>query len=138
MLERHAQWPEALASGIARAWAKPFTWGENDCCLFACDCVLGITKTDIAKDFRGYKNIDEAKIILDRFGGVGGVAEAVAQEYGVPQITALAARRGDICLIEAGHGETLGVCAGDHILCPGLKGLVSYPLLQGIRAWKIG
>lgn len=138
MLERHAKWPEELASCISHARVKPFTWGENDCCLFACDCALAITDTDIAKDFRGYRNIDEAKIILDRFGGVGGVAEAVARKYAVPEITALAAGRGDICLIEAGHGETLGVCGGDHILCPGLKGLVSYPLLQGIRAWKIG
>jgi len=138
MLKRHAQWPEALASEIARAWTKPFTWGANDCCLFACDCVLAMTGTDIASSFRGYRNVEEAKDILKRFGGVGGVAEDVARQYGVSQIPALMGQRGDIFLIDVGHGETLGVGAGERILCPGFRGLVSLPQLQAIRAWKIG
>lgn len=138
MLIRHAQWPEVLASVITHARAKPFIWGENDCCLFACNCVWAITGTDIAAAFRGYRSIEEAKVILDLYGGVGGVAEAVALEHGVYEVRCAQARRGDICLIDAGHGETLGVCVGENILCPGLKGLVSYPLLQAIRAWEIG
>lgn len=76
--------------------------------------------------------------ILKRFGGVGAVADAMTELHGVPKIPALQAKRGDICLIDIGRGETLGVCAGDRIICPGLRGLVAYPLLQGIRAWEIG
>ncbi len=138
MLKRHAHWPEALAAEIAHAWAKPFTWGENDCCLFACDCGLAITGTDLAASLRGYRTFDEAQEILKRFGGVGAVADAMTELHGVPKIPALQAKRGDICLIDIGRGETLGVCAGDRIICPGLRGLVAYPLLQGIRAWEIG
>jgi len=124
MLKRNANWPEALAAEIARAWAKPFTWGENDCCLFACDCALAMTGTDMAASLRGYRDYE--------------VAQAVVKRYGIAGIAPLRARRGDICLIDIGRGETLGVCAGDRILCPGLRGLVAYPLLNGIRAWEIG
>ena len=138
MLKRNANWPEALAAEIARAWAKPFTWGENDCCLFACDCALAMTGTDMAASLRGYRNYEEAQAVLKRFGGVGAVADAMAERYGIAGIAPLRARRGDVCLIDIGRGETLGVCAGDRILCPGLRGLVAYPLLNGIRAWEIG
>lgn len=138
MLKRHAQWPEALAAEIARVWTKPFTWGQNDCCLFACDCALAMTGTDMAATLRGYTNFDEAQEILKRFGGVAAVADAMTELHGVPKIPALQAKRGDICLIDVGNGETLGVCAGDRIICPGFRGLVAYPLLQGIRAWEIG
>lgn len=138
MLTRFSNWPEALATEIARVWAKPFVWGDNDCCLFAANCAVAITGSDIAASFRGYSTFEEASAILDRFDGVAGLAEAVARRYGLPEITPAKARRGDVCLLDAGKGETLGVCAGDRIVCPGFRGLVAYPLLQGIRAWGIG
>jgi hypothetical protein len=138
MLKRHARWPEALAAEITRAWSKPFSWGSNDCCLFACDCVLAMTDVDIAASFRGYRSRVEAREFLKKNGGVGGIAEAVAVHYEIPLIAPLCAGRGDIFLLDAGHGETLGVCTGDRIVCPGFQGLLSFPILQGIRAWRIG
>ena len=138
MLKRHPRWPEILAAEIARAWSKPFLWGSNDCCLFACDCVLAMTDIDIAASFRGYQSRAEARELLKKHGGVGGIAESVATEYSIPLIAPSHAGRGDILLLDAGHGETLGVCAGDRIACPGFHGLLTFPLLQGIRAWRIG
>lgn len=138
MLKRRHGWPEALAAEIERAYHLPFSWGNNDCCLFACNCALVLTGIDLAASFRGYKTRREAMEVLKKFGGVSGVAEAVAHSHAVPEIVPLCARRGDVCLLDAGRGETLGVCVGDWIVCPGFSGLTAFPLLQGIRAWEIG
>lgn len=138
MLKRRQDWPEALAAEIERAWRLPFIWGENDCCLFASNCAAIITGVDMAASFRGYRTRREAMAIIKKFGGIGGVAEAVARTHAVAEIVPLRARRGDVCLLDAGRGETLGVCVGDWIVCPGFTGLTAYPLLQGIRAWEIG
>ncbi len=138
MLKRRHDWPEALAAEIERVWRLPFSWGDHDCCLFAANCVFAFTGVDLAASFRGYKTRREAMEVLKKFGGVGGVAEAVAHSHAVPEIVPLCARRGDVCLLDAGRGETLGVCVGDWIVCPGFSGLTAFPLLQGIRAWEIG
>lgn len=138
MLKRRADWPEALAAEIERAWSLPFAWGMNDCCLFASNCAFAITGVDMAASLRGYRTRREAMSVLEKFGGVSGVAEAVAHSHAVPEIVPLRARRGDVCLLDAGRGETLGVCVGDWIVCPGFGGLTAFPLLQGIRAWEIG
>ncbi len=105
MLKRRTDWPEALAAEIERAWSLPFVWGMNDCCLFACNCVLVLTSVDLAASFRGYRTRREAMEVLKKFGGIGGVAEAVARIHAVPEIVPLRARRGDICLLDAGRGE---------------------------------
>ncbi len=138
MLKRHVQWPEAFASEIAHAYRLPFVWGSNDCCLFACNCILAITGVDVAAPFRGYRTRQEAMVVLEKLGGVGGVAETVARNHDIRMIPALLARRGDVCLLNAGRGDTLGVCIGDWIVAPGPKTLTAFPLLQGIRAWEIG
>lgn len=138
MLKRIKDWPEALASEMARVQNMPFEWGKNDCCLFACNAVKAITGKDLARSFRGYKTRNEAFDLIKSFGGIGKLAESVAKKYSIPEIDPLLARRGDVCLLDAGRGETLGICVGDTIVAPGDKGLVGFPLMQGLRAWRIG
>jgi len=141
MLERIPHWPEAYADELARVHNKPFEWGKNDCCLFACNVAMAITGTDLARPFRGYKNRTEAFELIKGYGGIGKLAESVAQEYSIPEIEPLRARRGDIFLFDNGNGETLGICRGDLVLAPGEDGLIGHPLskLSGkLRAWEIG
>jgi hypothetical protein len=141
MLKRLTNWPEAFAAALESARARPFQWGENDCCLFACDVVLAITGTDLARPFRGYKNRKEALTVIAGFGGIGALAENVAAMHGIPEIPPLQARRGDVCLFDNGNGETLGICRGDLVLAPGKDGLIGHPLttvLETLRAWEIG
>ena len=137
-IKRYPDWPERLAKFIDAARIKPFVWGENDCCLFAMDCVQAITGQDLAQPYRGYTSQTQALRLLNRSGGVAGIAEAVAAKYDIPEITPLTAQRGDVCLFDIGRGNTLGIRAGEHIYAPGFKGLIGFPALQAVRAWRIG
>ena len=138
MLKRHPNWPELLAGKIDAARTSPFIWGENDCCLFAADCVEIMTGIDLAGDYRNYKTKAEALRLLKKYGGVAGIAEAIAKQHSILEIQPLNAQRGDVCLFDIGRGDTLGVVAGEHIFAPGPDGLVGFPLEQAVRAWRIG
>lgn len=141
MLTRLNNWPEAFAAALDAVQNEPFEWGKNDCCLFACNIVKAITGTDLARPFRGYKNRNEAFEVIKSYGGIGKLAESVAQEYGISEINPLKARRGDVCLFDTGQGETLGICRGDLVLAPGKEGMVGHPISKiqsTLRAWEIG
>jgi len=137
-IKRYPDWPERLAKFIDAARMKPFVWGENDCCLFAMDCVAAITGQDLAQPYRGYTSQTQALRLLNRSGGIAGIADAVAAKYDIPEITPLTAQRGDVCLFDIGRGDTLGIRAGEYIYAPGFKGLIGFPALQAVRAWRIG
>ncbi len=134
MLTRLIDWPERLAKLIAHAGRQKFCLGTHDCCFFVADCIFAMTGTDPAHDVRGMP----IKAILKRYGGVGFLAAIKASDYQMKTISTRAARRGDICLLNAGRGETLGVCLGARVACPGAEGLVFYPLLAAERAWMVG
>lgn len=138
MIKRFPDWPERLAGYINLCLKRPFVWGENDCCLFAMDCVQEMTGVDLAKPYRGYKTQIQALRLLNRHGGIAGIAETVAEKHGIAEIPPLTSQRGDVCLFDIGRGDTLGIRAGEHIFAPGRQGLVGFPVLQGIRAWRIG
>ncbi len=138
MLKRLPNWPELLAGKIDDARNLPFVWGENDCCLFAAHCVEIITGIDLAGDYRSYETKADALRLLKKYGGVARIAEVIAKEYSIPEVPALYAQRGDVCLFDIGGGDTLGVVAGEHIFAPGQDGLVGLPVLQAVRAWRIG
>ena len=137
-IKRLPNWPELLAGKIDAARQQPFIWGKNDCCLFAAHCVEIITGVDLVGDYRSYKTKAEALRLLKKYGGVAGIAEAIAKEQGIPKVSALHAQRGDVCLFDIGRGDTLGIVAGEHIFAPGPKGLIGFPVLQAVRAWRIG
>jgi len=138
MLKRLPNWPELLAGKIDAAREQPFVWGENDCCLFAAHCVEVITGIDLSGDYRSYKTKAEALRLLKKYGGVAGIAEAIAKQHNILEILPLNAQRGDVCLFDIGRGDTLGVIAGEHIFAPGPDGLLGFPVLQAKRAWRIG
>ena len=138
MIKRLNDWSIRLDRFIDTHRNRPFVWGENDCCLFAMNCVKQITGEDLAAPFRGYKDQREALKLLKRCGWVSGIAEAVAEKYEIPEIPALSASRGDVCLFDIGRGDTLGIRAGEWIYAPGYCGLIAFPMLQAIRSWRIG
>jgi hypothetical protein len=150
-MTRFENWPEILAQFVAERARTPFAWGVNDCCLMSCDAVLGYTGVDMAAGFRGkYDSGLSAARAMKEFcgGGVEQVAEKMAAQLNIPEWpTVKLARRGDVVLFEYDgefRGErvtqraTLGICCGGDAVVPAQDGLLSIPISQCRRAWRIG
>lgn len=132
-MKRFPDWPSRLAKIIAHAANQPFALDEHNCCFFAADCIQAITGIDPAHDLRG---CNAARVLKLR--GVNALMDEKAEIYNMKPIRPMNARRGDICLLNAGNGETLGICLGAQIACPGNNGLVYFSLKHAIRAWSVG
>jgi hypothetical protein len=139
-MRRKEGWERRLDETIRAAFGRPFSWGSFDCCLFAADCVGVLTGIDPAQQFRGYKTARGAAGVLRRNGGVAGVASRMARQNGAEEIRPAFAQRGDVVLIKAPRGESLGVVGldGRTALVPDKVGLRAVPLTLAARAWRIG
>jgi hypothetical protein len=135
-VKRFEDWPRRLAAALEAARRQPFSWGEQDCALFAAGVVLAMTGADLAAAFRGrYATRAGAVALLGARGGL----EAVATEaLGAPLANARLARRGDVVMTGSEDGPALGVC-GAGGLCwfaaPG--GLTTRPLTAATMAWRV-
>lgn len=126
-------WRPRFDALIQSRMSAPFSWGWNDCCLFAADAALAITGVDHAADVRGtYSTEREAMRVLKRLGGVSSLASR-----GGDECLPLTARTGDVCLVMQGDREALAVCAGHVLLAPAATGLAAHQLTDALRAWRI-
>ncbi len=133
MTARLIDWPERLAEFVQSRRDTPFSWGGNDCCLFAADAVQAVTGTDPAADLRGtYAAALDAARLVEELGGI----EAIAAARLGDEIPVLLARRGDVVAIDAGAGISLGVCIGAQAAVPAADGLAFLPIGQATRAWR--
>ncbi len=127
-------WAEKLDQVITEHRAMPFAWGSNDCALFCADCVLAITGTDYAANWRGrYASALGSVRLLNKAGGslervIDGLFEAIPQQF---------LQRGDIALFNVGNGETIGICLGAQIAAPGHGGLEFIPLRECRKGWRV-
>lgn len=139
MLARFHDWEKRLREFSESKRTEPFSYGLNDCCLFACDGVTAITGVDLARDIRGYIGEEEAAAVLDEFGGVGGVAEFMAQQHEIVEVPVKRAKRGDVVLCEWDGKEIL--CLIDCSSAPAMPGdtrMTHLPRGSMKRAWSIG
>lgn len=137
ILQRLPGWQQAFADFMAERNARPFKWGENDCCLFAADDVRAITGTDPAERLRGYKGFAGAQRLIAR---AGGLRELVIGILGEPLAPTLA-RQGDVGLVTQPCGLlTVAVHggAGWHAPAAGEGGLAWLPAHMAQCAWRIG
>jgi hypothetical protein len=126
---------------ISRALA-PFTWGSNDCALFAADAIEAITGIDVAADFRGLYDNEAAawKAIAKVCNGttVEHAAVYCATKFGMiewefPRM----AKRGDLVVLQNADRVIAGVVHlnGRHLISVGDEGLQRFPITQVKRAW---
>lgn len=104
MIIRKPSWEQILDREIRAADEKDFVWGENDCCVFACNVVMALTGVDLAADLRDkYSSSLEAASQMLAYcgGGVEALADKVAAKLGIKEIPALMASRGDIVLVKS-------------------------------------
>lgn len=124
---------KALHDFIESRKNTPFKWGENDCCLFACDAVLAMTGRDYSTGFRGeYDNEVGALKVVKKAGGIRAIATAALGA----EIKPLTAQRGDIVMLEIPR-PTLGVCVGDRVAATGENGLEYRSLSTATCAWRV-
>lgn len=132
--QRLPDWQPRLAALFAARAAEPFTWGRFDCCLFAADAVQAVTGHDPAADLRGtYSTAAEAVRVLERVGGVAGVAIRRAG----PVIPAQLAQAGDVGLsLLDPERPALAVWGGAAWHAAGTIGLATVPASAVVRAWR--
>ena len=129
-------WPSRLALVVADAERMPFGWGVHDCAIFARNCQVAVTGKDRFGDlFGGYKTALGAARRIKRagFDDIEGLLSAH-----LPEVPVNFAQRGDVAVVDAGHGATLAVMLGETVALPGLDGLARYPRALVRRAWRVG
>ena len=129
-------WETRLNDVIEAALYRPFRWGENDCCLFAAECVKAVTGADVGSPYRGlYDSAHGAACLLDELGGLEGVVSVCFA--GFSEIPPAMAQRGDLVLTLNAGREVLGVVTAVQIAVPGESGLVFLPVSTASKAWRV-
>jgi hypothetical protein len=139
-MKRISNWPEALRGFVETKRHEPFVWGQNDCCLFASDCVLAITGDDpaAALDLRGtYDSALSANRLMESRGGIEAIVTVAADAHDWAEIAPAFAQRGDVVSFAMPSGFTLGICLGKQAVFAGADGIVFQDTLNCRRAWRI-
>lgn len=127
-MSRDSLWPLLLTQFIEERRDVPFTWGRNDCCLFAADWVRLCTGSDPAAELRGkYSSALSAARILQKHGGVRGIIRTFGEPIGLHPIDGKFDQRGDLVVAETGNGESIGISIGTHAAFVGARGLLFAP-----------
>jgi hypothetical protein len=138
-LTRRPDWQERLTALIVARMTWPFIWGANDCATFAAEAVLQMTGTPLLP--AGVPTWSSARQAYRALRPTGGLAQAV-RAIGLEEVGPRMARRGDLVLLRAPARSgsmrgALGVCLGERIAAPGLRGLVMTRLSEGVTAWRV-
>lgn len=131
---RLPDWPLRLEHFFAVRAPMPFSWGRNDCALFAADAVQAMTECDPAPaGLRGHTTAKQAYRALDRHHGLAAIATGALGE----PIHPLRATVGDIVLLQVQGRDALAVCNGTTALMPSAHGVVSVSMEDASMAWRV-
>jgi len=127
-------WQSALDAILRERMTRPFMLSENDCAMFAADCVKAVTGHDFAADWRGaYRTEAEAAAGLAQLGG--SLRKIAATRLG-EEVGWGMAQAGDIALVHFEGRETFAVCTGNALCAPGGQGLVQIPVSRALTVWR--
>lgn len=108
MIRRVEGWPIALSAELKRREKMPFVWGENDCMMFAADCIYIMSGIDFAADFRGkYDSREGADAIIAEYGTVIKMLSHILDCS--PERNFMLATRGDVALVSVNGTDAVGV-----------------------------
>ena len=125
-MRRLPDWRTRLSVHIAAHRIRPFAYGEHDCATFAAGAVQAVTGSDPAAGLTGYTTRAGGLRRLRRNGLEDHVA-FVASRFA--EIPVALAQQGDLAVIEAAGGLSLGVVCGAFVLAPTRpSGLAVVPL----------
>jgi hypothetical protein len=138
---RLPDWQKRFAEfGQARA-SMPFSWGSNDCCLFAAHAVEAVTGRNPMAEFEAYgtaagprrKALRRLLRAIDKAGGLRAFVTAHLGEPVSPRMAGV----GDVVMVANEGDELVGVCNGVNVVAPGKDGMVCLSMSDAIAAWKI-
>lgn len=133
-MNRNPQWPALLNEFIESRRHVPFSWGGQDCCLFAADWILLATGEDRATKWRGtYSSLLGAIRHVQKAGGVVNLPIVAGLEPVQPEF----AHRGDLVGLPTSLGLALGVCLGKSCAFPGHDGLIFHSRRRARHAWRV-
>lgn len=128
---RFPDWQIRLQKCIQDRSAIPFSWGAQDCGLFAADCVEAISGRDPAHGLRStYSDARGAAKILKN-----GLRQIASERFG-QEISPMMAQPGDVGLLPNDGRECLAIWGGSAWHAPTDNGLAAYPLEFAITAWR--
>lgn len=142
---RRRGWDIALARELEAAAARPFSWGEFDCLVFAGDVCRALTGRDPAAGWRGRYRTPGGAVRLLRARHGGDLEAAVTAALGLPMANRLMAKRGDVALVRQdgtpGWPLGLGIVAGSHGVAypmrPAGLALVALDSPDVLTAWAV-
>lgn len=124
----------ALLAYLAGRSTTPFAWGSdaNDCVSFAAGAVQAQTGVNPLADLGGWATEDEAREVLEGYGGLAAAVNTVLQ----PVAPALA-QRGDVALVNLPSGaQVLMVVEGDTLVGAGPAGAQRIQRRAMAQAWR--
>lgn len=131
---RKENWPVLLSLYLKEKLKQPFSWGDNDCVMFAAKALCELTDQDFYKRYEGYTTEEGARKIIDE---AGSIEALVSRHLGPPHENYLKAKRGDLVLMRLPE-ETLGLVddSGQRVACLSEKRLVRLPLRKAALIWS--
>lgn len=124
---RRPDWEKRMVE-IIDSHDYPFSYGKNDCCLFALDMVHAITGLHINHDY-SWGNAHDANAILERTGGVIDIVDEFLMRIDRPV-------RGDIVAVDENGMQCLGVCMGNVYAIVTDVGIAYRPLQMDMISWS--
>jgi len=131
---RHPDWQLRIIQCIQAASGRPFSWGENDCCLFVADVCLAACDKDPAAAYRGrYRTEQGAKRALAKtHGSIAAALDALFERVPVAM-----AQRGDALVFEGPQGQTAAVMWAGRVWAMTEQGARPIPDAVPLFAWRV-
>ena len=142
-MPRRPDWQSAFDGFLIANQARPFVWGQWDCCLFVADAILSITGEDLAAELRAkYSSLREARWVLRARYGSASIERSVAKLFcvaGLPEVSPRFAHRGDPVIARCDSDFQIGVVGlnGSVVINSERQGLIDVPRTLAVRAWHI-
>lgn len=150
MICRNEDWQVGYRREIQLKQEQDFSWGKNDCALFACDVIEAMTGADPARWFRGKYDTEQGatKSLLkspfyngdsETFNDVFKcVVRELASDHGMDQKDENDLHRGDLVLAKQNDQYKMGICIGRGVACPEREtGFVVLSKLHVDQGWEV-
>ena len=125
-------------TALNHAMAKPFVWGQDDCCSFVCDLVLAQTGKDFMAPLRGTYDSEQGTLLVMKTYGGGLVETAIALAKLANLKPANWPWAGDLIgVVAASNGPMLAVFFEGAWLVRTISGSARVRPSQGVIAWEI-